>query len=99
MIEPVYDSVSTFCDGLAAVQNQDGNWGFIDESGKVIVPLTYKICNDFSEGLAVVGTEDDRYGGATGRRKYCESGNSENRILFSGRKKCLLLSKSVASAV
>ncbi len=62
VIEPVYDSVSTFCDGLAAVQNQDGNWGFIDESGKVIVPLTYKICNDFSEGLAVVGTEDDRYG-------------------------------------
>lgn len=40
-----------------------------------------------------------RYGSTTGRWKYCESGNSENRILFSGRKKCLLLSRSVASAV
>ena len=40
-----------------------------------------------------------RYGSTTGRWKYCDSGNSENRILFSGRKKCLLLSRSVASAV
>ena len=61
VINPVYDAVNDFTDGLAAVQNSDGKWGFIDKTGKVVVPLVYKMCGDFSEGLASVETEDEKW--------------------------------------
>lgn len=62
VIDPAYDTVCDFSDGLAAVQNSDGKWGFIDKTGKVVVPLVYRMCGDFSEGLASVETEDEKWG-------------------------------------
>lgn len=44
------------------MQNSDGKWGFIDKTGKVVVPLVYRMCGDFSEGLASVETEDEKWG-------------------------------------
>lgn len=66
-----------FSDGLCSVQlytsNQnlrnDGmcltcldDWGFIDKQGKVVIPFTYELVGDFSEGLAGVSDYHDSWG-------------------------------------
>jgi hypothetical protein len=44
----------TFSEGLGAAF--DGSkWGFIDETGKVIVPFRYSFTHDFADGVALVG--------------------------------------------
>lgn len=42
-----------FSEGLAAVE-LDGEWGFIDKTGKEVIPLIYDDVEVFREGLAVV---------------------------------------------
>jgi hypothetical protein len=54
-----YKAVRPFSDGLAAVaQVPTGDsslkWGFIDKSGKVVIPLIYDVVTFFQDGLAVV---------------------------------------------
>ena len=40
---------------LAAVQNEEGKWGYIDKSGKEVIECQFYVANTFSEnGLAVV---------------------------------------------
>ena len=57
-----YDCIlSYFHEGLARVnkKSQDGSYdskcGFIDTKGNEVIPCIYDFCDDFSEGLAVVG--------------------------------------------
>lgn len=58
-----YKSVREYSDGLAAVAQQSNNgdlkWGFVDESGRVVVPLIYDVATSFRGGLAAVAR---RYG-------------------------------------
>lgn len=53
VIEAVYDDVSPFSEGFAAV-NIKGKWGFIDKTGDQVVPPIYKSAWSFHEGLARV---------------------------------------------
>jgi hypothetical protein len=46
---------SSFSEGLAAV-SRDGRWGYIDASGAWVIPPRFAEVEEFSEGLAVVGT-------------------------------------------
>jgi len=46
-----YSTVRPFHDGLAAVE-KDYRWGFIDTSGKLVIPMKYGAVGDFSEGVA-----------------------------------------------
>ena len=48
-----YDSARIFHEGLASVC-RDGKWGFIDTSGKEVVPCKYDCVDDFHEGMARV---------------------------------------------
>ena len=48
-----YDSANGFCEGMASVC-RDGKWGFIDTSGKEVVPCKYDCVNAFHEGMARV---------------------------------------------
>jgi hypothetical protein len=55
-----YKSVRPFSDGLAAVAANSGGgqslkWGFIDERGRVVIPIIYDVVTSFNGGLAVVG--------------------------------------------
>jgi hypothetical protein len=59
-----YFIVDPFSEGLAQVsQMSDGfyYYGFIDTSGKEVIPLKYPVAFDFSEGLALVGASS-KYG-------------------------------------
>lgn len=64
-----YVSVGRFSEGLATVGkgDADGNmkYGYIDKTGKVVIPLEYDEASAFSEGLACVMKVD-----ADGNRKY-----------------------------
>jgi len=55
-----YKAVLPYSDGLAAVAlvpagDSSLKWGFIDKSGKVVIPLIYDVVTYFHDGLAVVG--------------------------------------------
>lgn len=62
-IDAEYDAVSSFSEGLAIVEKRyrdgdawwDKKYGYIDETGSIVVPLEYDYVGIFSEGLAAVG--------------------------------------------
>lgn len=47
---------------LIAVKNARGKWGFIDRTGKVVIPCKWELVYDFCEGLAAVKDEKGNYG-------------------------------------
>lgn len=49
----VYDNVWDYKDGLVAVL-KDGKWGYIDTSGRIIVPLQYESPSQFTHGYVDV---------------------------------------------
>lgn len=51
-IEPQFDLVGYFSEGLAAVMI-DGKWGYINKYGKLVIPPVFPDGTPFSEGLAV----------------------------------------------
>jgi len=55
-----YKSVKPFSDGLAAVAivprgERTEKWGFIDDTGRVVIPMRYDAVTSFCGGLAAVG--------------------------------------------
>ena len=50
----LYGQLPYFSEGLAAVENADGLYGFIDKTGKEVIPCQYYHAEGFSDGLAVV---------------------------------------------
>lgn len=56
-----YDSIDCLKEGLAVV-SKDGKYGFINKSGKLVIPLEYGYAQAFSEGLASVQGADGKYG-------------------------------------
>ncbi|EQB6082365.1 WG repeat-containing protein, partial [Campylobacter coli] len=53
-IEPKFDYVWSFWEGLAKVE-LNGKWGFIDKSGKIVIEPKFDEAWSFWEGLAGVG--------------------------------------------
>lgn len=53
LVEPTYEDAMGFSDGLAAVK-KDGKWGYIDETGKVVIDFKYSYAENFGEGYALV---------------------------------------------
>ena len=49
-----YNEIKRFIDGLAAVYAGNDKWGFIDTTGKEIVPCKYNMVEGFDQGLARV---------------------------------------------
>lgn len=52
-----YEYVGEFCEGLARVRNFQHSWGYIDHTGKEVIPCVYTMAGDFSEGLGAVRTD------------------------------------------
>ncbi len=55
-----YDRRQDFQEGLARVR-KDGKWGFIDKTGKLVVPCVYDDAEDFQNGMAAV-KRDGKWG-------------------------------------
>ena len=53
---------SGFYEGLSAVGIDFGKWGFIDKTGKFVIPPKYFQARQFHDGLAAVGTWKDGHG-------------------------------------
>lgn len=53
VIEPKYENLHTFREGLAAAF-ESGKWGYIDRAEKWVIPPSFATAADFSEGLAAV---------------------------------------------
>jgi len=53
VIPLVYDRVTTFTGGLAAVQKGD-KWGYVDRSGQLVIPVELDDAGPFGSGLAPV---------------------------------------------
>ena len=58
-IAPQYEDAKNFSDGYAAVK-KDGKWGYIDESGNVVVDFKYDWAGKFSEGVAITMILEER---------------------------------------
>lgn len=59
IISPSYVKVKDFSDGMAAVQQGDGKWGFIDAKGNMVIASAFtNEPSSFSEGYAVVQKRD-----------------------------------------
>ena len=46
--------LNSFSEGLVALQNKNNKYGFVNTSGKTVIPFNYDSAESFSEGLAVV---------------------------------------------
>ena len=57
--KPQYDLFDS--EGLLAVENEDGEWGYINKKGKEVIKCKYDSALPFSEGLAAV-CEDGEWG-------------------------------------
>ncbi|HET8734768.1 MAG TPA: WG repeat-containing protein [Anaeromyxobacteraceae bacterium] len=56
-----WEGCGNLSEGLIAVR-LDGLWGFVDASGRAVIPLRYDHAGDFSGGLAPVTVEGGRCG-------------------------------------
>jgi hypothetical protein len=64
ILEPTYDEIEPFSQGLAAVNvgakwrfpgiQEGGKWGYVNKKGELVIPLQYMYVDAFSEGLAKV---------------------------------------------
>jgi len=50
-VKPTYNHLYSFSDGLAAALNDNGKLGFIDKTGKVVIPFQFEINPMYMEGL------------------------------------------------
>ena len=52
----LFDEVFDFSEGFGNVK-KDGEWGYIDKKGKVVIEPQFDDASDFSEGFAKVKIE------------------------------------------
>lgn len=63
VIENKYLEADPFFEGLAAVQNENGLWGFINPKGEEVIPFKFrKKPGIFSQGLSRVVNENNKVG-------------------------------------
>ncbi len=65
VINPQETWIDDFHEDLAVTSTGNGNnfrLGYIDKTGKVVIPLTFKQAGEFSEGLANIMFENGKYG-------------------------------------
>ena len=53
-------SCSSFSEGFAIIENEEGLKGYIDKTGRIIVKPKYSEANNFSEGVAIIRSDFDK---------------------------------------
>lgn len=63
VIPAKFHDASRFSEGLSAVKDENGNWGYITKAGEQVIPFSYSIRpSDFCSGLAKVRSKTGLYG-------------------------------------
>jgi len=64
LINPQFDQVTSFSEGLAAVRTGPAGWGFINKRGDFVIPAQFVSVNSagFSGGLAAVSVDGKQHG-------------------------------------
>ena len=88
VITPAYSQVYNFSEGLCAVKNADGKWGYIDTEGREVIPCIYDVANDFSCGLALVKT-DGFFGYIDKNNQFVIPATYEEAYPFSENRACV----------
>ena len=57
-----WSAVGDFGEGLAIVKDASGKYGYIDKTGKVVIPCRWESAGSFSEGLAGVKDANGKWG-------------------------------------
>ncbi len=52
--EPRYQAVEPVTDGLAAVRDSEGRWGYVDATGHLVIPPVFDWAGPFRDGRAAV---------------------------------------------
>lgn len=56
-ISPEIETASSFSEGLALVYS-NGLYGYVDKTGKLVIPYTFNTASNFEEGFAKVGLKE-----------------------------------------
>ena len=86
VVEYAYQEAHDFHEGLAAVK-QDDRWGYIDNLGRIAIPLVHKIpdAGDFSDGFAFLGDHYiDTEGNQAFSREDPDTGVIEEKFFRNG---------------
>ena len=54
IVEPEWDSMSRFSEGMAFIRNTQGKYGYINANGTVVIKPQYDDAGSFSDGVAIV---------------------------------------------
>lgn len=57
-----WKEIREYDEGLAGVKDADSRWGFIDKTGKIVIPCQWKKALFFSEGLVGVQDDNEKWG-------------------------------------
>lgn len=57
-----FKHIYAFHEGLAAVKDFNGKWGYVDENLHLVIPFEWKYASEFSEGFAAVCDSNERVG-------------------------------------
>ncbi len=60
VIEPKYDDITTFAEGLAIVDLQ-GKSGYINRQGEIVIPIVYEQASVFRDGVALVSLDGQSF--------------------------------------
>lgn len=55
-----YDGIGSFSNGLIPV-SKNQKWGFVDTSGKIIIPIKYDSVSNYIEGVGIFVKKDNKY--------------------------------------
>jgi len=75
VIKAQYDQAAGFSDGLSAVV-LNKQVGFIDEAGKIVIPLQFVFADNFKDGYTIATKNGTKYGVIN------KQGNFVNQVLF-----------------
>ncbi len=53
-----YVDIKKYSEGLIAVKSNNGKYGYVDKTGKVVIPFKYDDAEEFHNGTAVVYIKD-----------------------------------------